>query len=128
MARKPVRRLSQSETVKLHEVLKQHLTLLPKINENDPQLCEFEKGWDDERCAKEIDAELTEVHASNLRVNLFGRLFVKAADNRLDALEEQMKVMAVKFAELTLKHDKLCTAIAVNRIIDVRHLRIERQN
>lgn len=125
MSRKPVRRLSQGETVRLHEVLKQHLTLLPKLNPDDPQLCEFEHGWDDERCAKEVDPELTSAHAGNLRQNLFGRLFVKATEGRLDALEEQVKVLTTKLAELTQRYDKLCTALSVNRVLDVRHLRIE---
>jgi hypothetical protein len=129
MSRKPVRRLTQGETIQLHEVLKQHLTILPKVNPDDPQLCEFEKGWDDERCAKEVASDLNSTHAGGLRTNLFGRLFVKGADAaRIEALEEQLKVLSSKLTELTLKHDKLCTALSVNRVLDLRHLRIDHHN
>jgi hypothetical protein len=125
MARKPVRRLTQAETIMLHEVLKQHVKVLPKTNPEDRPLCEFEAGWDDERCAKEVSAELTAVHAANLRINIFGNLFVRGAnEDRIERLEEQVNGLIAKLEELTAKHDKLCTALSVNCIHDARYLRI----
>lgn len=122
--RKTHRRLSQVETIQLHAVLDLHVKKLPKANPSDAQLCEFEAGWDDERCAKEVAPDLTAVHAAGLRQNIFGKLFAKTETGRTAALEERLANIEVKLIDLTVKHDKLCTALAVNRIHDARHLAV----
>lgn len=124
MARKIVRRLTQVEVVKLGAVLGAHISLIPKINDNDPQLCEYEEGWDDERCAKEVAADLTAVHSYTLRQNLFGKLFVKGSgdDARMEAFERKLESIGGLLNVLITKHDKLVSQLALNRVVDCRHL------
>lgn len=127
MARKIARRLTQVEVVKMGQLLHDRVVQLPKQNEDDPQLCEYEEGWDDERIAREIAPDLTAVHAGNLRQNMFGRLFVKAApeqNKRIEELERKLAEQGAKMAELISKHDKLCATLTLERTASVNHLKM----
>lgn len=127
MARKIVRRLTQVEVVKMGQLLHDHVSLLPKENEADPQLCEYEEGWDDDRVAKEIASDLTSAHAGNLRQNMFGRLFVKTSvdlPKRMEELERKFAEQGAKLVELISKHDKLCATLTLERTASVNHLKM----
>lgn len=127
MSRKIVRRLTQVEVVKMGQLLHDHVSLLPKETETSPQLCEYEEGWDDDRIAKEIAADLTAQHAGNLRMNMFGRLFVKSGNDlakRVEELERKLTEQGAKMAELISKHDKLCATLTLERTATVNHLKM----
>lgn len=123
------RYLSQVETVKMAALLQQHITLIPKIKDEDPQLCKFEEGWNDERIAKEIAQDLGVNHSANLRENLYGRLFVKSPkselEERVDFLEKKVEQLCTLLHEFIGKHDKVCIALGLNKVVDVRHLTME---
>ncbi len=127
MARKTSRRLSQVEVVKMGQLLHDHVYLLPKENENDAQLCEYEEGWSDERIAKTISDDLSAVHAYTLRGNMFGKLFVKGSSDqskRIDELERKLAEQGRMLAELISKHDKLCATLTLERTTNVNHLKV----
>lgn len=127
MARKSARRLTQLEVVRMGQLLHDHVKLIPKEKDEDPQLCEYEEGWDDDRIAKEIAPDLGAVHSGNLRQNMFGRLFVKGAGDqskRLEELERKFSEQGATLAELISKHDKLCATLTLERTASVNHLKM----
>lgn len=127
MSRKTVRRLTQMEVIKMGQLLHDVIVQLPKQNENDPQLCEYKEGWNDDRVAKEIAPDLNVAHSGNLRQNMFGKLFIRSVPDqskRIDELERKLAEQGAKLAEFISKYDKLCATLTLERTASVNHLKM----
>lgn len=73
----------------------------------------YEAGWDDGKIAAQISETLNASHIMRLREEAIGRTrpFSKSSSNK-------------KLEELILKHNKLCETLSLNKVADVRHLRL----
>lgn len=120
--------MTQIETIKMAEVMKAHIRMLPVAN-GAAKLCEYTDGWDDSRTASEVAPDLSEDHAMRLRINLYGNLANKETKDkeRIALLEKKLGDALVLISELSTKHDKLCMAISLARggSLDARHLVID---
>lgn len=85
----------------------------------------FTEGWDDERIAKTVSPDLNAHHVKSIRDEVFGKLKPRLKD--MDALIEQLSFTQKKLDDLEIKFNKLCDSISVNRVVDVRHLKLERK-
>lgn len=90
----------------------------------------YEDGWNDERVAKEagLDPEKNVKSVANMRVEAIGKLRIVTRD---DKVEERIRDLEQKFAAqilhtntLITKYNKLIDTLSVNKIIDVRHLKV----
>lgn len=127
--------MTQIETVKMSQLMAQHIRILPDKGTPDQPICEYVNGYDDEKIAQEINPELHSNHARTLRVNIFGVLYDKPTaaaqeqSKRIDFLEQKLGDVLLLLSELTSKHDKLCLGISLAKIgFDSRHLVVDNKN
>lgn len=127
MAPSTKRVMNQVETVKMADIMKQHIRVV------GDGMCDYEEGWDDERVAKETSPDLGSNHSSNLRLNLFGKLAQQVAsapqDARIVALEAKVAQLCLLLDKVIKAHDQLCTAITIDQSIhiDARGLKVGSQ-
>ena len=103
--------IGRAQIVKAAAILESNITRL----ENG--LVEYANGYTDAKLAKEVGCELSNIRS--LRQELFGRLrtwqpTVATVAARAHPLLE----------ELIDKHNKLVVMLAVNRVVDCKHLRV----
>src|SRR5215467_5279158 len=122
--------LSRQQVVALHKRLENVLT------KGDDNLWSYPAGIDDSTLAAEFKASVAAV--GNLRVELFGKVRARSPDarseaiyaqvvelqQRVDGLEQQLKALTAYCEEIRDKHDRLSDNLSINRVADVRHLKL----
>lgn len=123
--------MSQVETVKMSQLMTQHIRVLPDVGTPEDPVCEYLDDWDDEKIAFAISKDLSSAHAATLRKNIFGRFSAKTVSEaeflrRLEFVERKLGDTLLLMAELTSKHDKLCMGISLARVgVESRHLVVD---
>lgn len=110
--------MSQGETIQANDLMKVHL-----VPCEGTDMFEYINGYSDAKVAQEVSPTLRDAHAKNLRMALYGRLRPAKTDD-LESLRDQLKRAVDQLTELTVKHNKLCDSLSVNKVLDVRHLNI----
>lgn len=110
--------ITQLEVIKANDLFK---TYLVKVADSD--VYEYLNDYSDAKIAEEIDPGKTLSGASvgNLRLQIYGKLRPPRAD-RVEDIITQLQNVVRTLEELTLKHNRLCETLAINKIVDVRHL------
>lgn len=107
------------QLIAIHKLIEAHIT-------SAGGLCTYEAGWDDERIAREVSPELNRNHVRRIRSQTFGNLRTHLPSNTLPPEFEELKKrhdeLEQRFNSLLVLHEKLCSTLSVNRILDVRHL------
>lgn len=80
----------------------------------------YEEGWSDERVAKETGDHLNVYHIRKLRLEAIGEI---RSVTRAGTYE-QLADLQSKYNDLILKHNKLVDSLSVNKVLDVRHLKV----
>jgi hypothetical protein len=114
------------------------------VQKKENGMCEYTNGEDDHAVAKRMGFAPSSV--ASIRLKRFGRLIERAEHIAQQQVEEALKAFTAdmlarvadahsaslaryddllkRHNELQKKHDLLCTALAANRLADVKHLRI----
>ncbi len=113
---------TSAHTVQAHKLLSEHLV---KTGEG---MVDYKEGFDDTRIAAMIDKDLSPASVARIRQELFGKLINRGtgADARIAALEGSVRNLCGLIQEMVEKHDKLVDNLAVNKVADVRHLRVNK--
>lgn len=124
MAKQGGRHVTTSETIAINDLLKQHTKPT-----GEPGMIEYADGYDDKRIASMIGDKLSQYSVARIRQELFGKLQIKSnsearIDARFDALEKANRSLIVQFSELTSKHNTLIDNLVLNKIVDVKHLKV----
>lgn len=117
------RMLTRTEVVKANELLKLHL--LPSEHEG---YFKYQNEWDDAKIAQELDPAIQATAIGNLRIELFGKLDTTAntarEDNaRIKEVETIVQNLLACYSELEIKYNKLIDTLALNKVVDVKHLK-----
>lgn len=97
---------STTETIKIHELLKEHLS------PNGDGTFSYKGTWDDESIAKAVNPKFTHHHAGRVRNELFGNIY----KNRSPGVEQaalKQRITALEKALLDLKDKHNALALAV---------------
>lgn len=98
-----------------------------KIDETE--YFKFEDEWSDKEIALHTHPRLNENHAKRLRVEMGLKLAPSTKpDPRLVSLQKVIDSLALQLHELTDKHNKLADTLALNKVADVRHLKVAAAN
>jgi hypothetical protein len=87
-------------------------------------ICEYVDGVDDQTIADEFGVSKNSV--MGLRSEIYGKLFRKAAaseSKQIEDLQRRCDKLQAQHADLLNLHNKLVDNLAVNRIVDVKHLK-----
>lgn len=130
---------------KLEEVLQDY-------NEENPTYCHYKDGWDDQRVADVLKVKKASV--MGYRVECFGKLMpppgqrggdrssrfedlLKRVDEIAGAMAQLIsdnadlqrvnRNLITSYDELKNKHDRLCDTLQINKVADVRHLKVVTQ-
>lgn len=126
--------LTRLEIVKLSNLIEANVEKL------DGGLVRYKGDWTDEKAAHHIAADLNATHAARLRTELFGPLIGARGQSdediskQLNRYRDQIVELQAKLADETAarvllekrhrhlwsQFDKLCDAISLNRVLDVR--------
>ncbi|WP_370135310.1 hypothetical protein [Bradyrhizobium sp. USDA 313] len=90
--------------------------------------CTFRDGWDDQKVADVVGVKKASVMGT--RIECFGKLRQppREQDHRLDEAIRAIENLQRCYDELKQRHDKLCDTLALNRVAEVRHLRVAQPN
>ena len=112
-------RMSRAELFKASGLLSAHCQLVDGF-------AVYEEGWNDQRIAAETSPRLTLNSIQKLRSEAIGQLrrSPEPKNERVDDIERNFADLLVKYNDLIIKHNKLVDTLSVNKIIDVRHLRV----
>ena len=133
---KTKRHLSRLEIVKLSNLIETNIEKL------DGGLVRYRDDWTDEKIARHIAGDLNADHAARLRTELFGSLISTdrkdiVSSSRITDLERQVSqlqqsltgetaarlLLEKRHRHLWEQFDKLCDALALNRVLDARALK-----
>jgi hypothetical protein len=121
--RKQSDRATRSEVVAIHARLSEALTKL------DGGLVAYNGDASDQSIARDLGVSPSSV--STLRVEMFGRLFLRSAaaaapadDPRVDELVRINENIVAAYNDLRDRHNKLIDLLSLNRVVDCRHLKV----
>jgi hypothetical protein len=107
---------------KAHELLAQQL-----IKPDDGSgLWLYRDGWHDDRVAKMVSPTLGAHHVAKLRVEMFGELrpTTKRREEKVQELTDLCVRLTARLADMEARYNRLCDNLAVNRVMDVKHLKV----
>lgn len=105
------RHATTQQVIKINDLLRGCIKPLPE------GLCTYTNGEDDQSIADKVGCGKSSV--SRVRAEMFGRLF-----RRQSSPDEEVSKLQAQVHELTHKLNTLLNTLSVNRIVDVKHLRI----
>lgn len=114
---KIVKKASRLEVIKVNDRLKEVLNIL------DGGLCVYKDDHSDESVAKEVGC--TAASVAGVRREIFGKLFIKKVGDRFDDLVTLTENLTTCYQVLKDRHNKLVILLALNKVVDCRHLEIK---
>lgn len=110
---------SRTEVIKINDRLKEVIDLIGN------GLCVYKGDHSDETIAKEIGC--TAVSVASVRRELFGKLISprSGGNPRLDEVIKLTENLTNCYQVLKDRHNKLIMLLALNKVVDCRHLEIK---
>jgi hypothetical protein len=105
------RHITLKETIAVIDLLKEHTSPAGE------GLCEYKDDFDDARIAAMVSGDLSKSSVAKVRTEVFGKLYIRGNG-------DPASVLLKEFAELTGRYNKLLDMLSVNRVVDVRHLKM----
>lgn len=99
------------QIIEINELLKTVLVKVP-----DSKFVEYKDGWGDARVAEQI--KCTNASVSSVRRELFGHI----RDRRESPMGAELEQVKSQLHEMRVKYHNLVMMLALNKIIDCRHL------
>ncbi len=116
--RKTTDRASRVEIVAINKRLEETVTKL------EDGLCVYAEGVSDQTIADELKVGVRSV--AGLRVDLFGKLKpYGTVEDRVDDLVKLSGNLVTSYDTLKDRHNKLVMLLALNRVVDCRHLEVQ---
>lgn len=119
MARKQNDRASRVEIIAIHKRLEETVTRI------EGGMCAYAIGISDQSIADEM--KVSRASVQGLRTEIFGKLRQPAptADARVDDVVKAAENLLASYAVLKDRHNKLVALLALNRVVDCKHLEIK---
>lgn len=114
---KTIKKASRLEFIQINDKLKEVIDVL------EGGLCAYKDGHSDETVAKEIGC--TSASVGGLRREIFGNLIAKKSGNRVEEVTRVTENLTKCFHELKDRHNKLVMLLALNKVVDCRHLELK---
>jgi predicted lipoprotein len=125
---------TRTQIIQMNRLLEEHVEKLAD------GLCIYKTdGWSDQRVADELKCPLSSVRG--FRVELFGKLKsvappetkelaerVEALDGKVEQLETILSNVLQAYENMKDRHNKLVTMLALNHVVDCRHLEVGKGN
>lgn len=116
---KIVKKASRTEVIKVNDRLKEVITIL------EGGLCVYKENHSDETVAEEI--KCTAASVAGIRRELFGKLVSArtGSDHYSAEIIKMIENLTTCFHTLKDRHNKLVLLLALNKVVDCRHLEIK---
>lgn len=114
---KGFKKASRAEIIKVNDRLKEVVDVL------ETGLCVYKDNHSDESVAKEIGC--TAASVAGVRKELFGNLVAKRSSDRIEEVIKLTENLTKSFYELKDRHNKLVMLLALNKVVDCRHLELK---
>lgn len=125
MKRKDTLRSTVAQKIAIHELLKLHLV------KNEDGTCEYKDDWSDSQIAQAVSKDLGPNHVQLIRIEMFGQLkrsstlynvLISELKTQVSELKDKNDHLAKRLEILEQLHGRLCTNLALNKVMDARHL------
>jgi hypothetical protein len=85
--------------------------------------CEYKDGWDDEKIAKAISADMSKLSVAKIRQEMFGNLRKDKGKGEFGAFKKRLETLEAQHHALAVYHAKLIDTLTLNKVANVKHLR-----
>ena len=118
------RHIKQEEVIMANDLFRKHLKKSP----TEKGLWVYDEGWSDQRIASVIAPDLSVKSIAKLRLKIAGPIasvpIGGVSRKDVDDLLAMNLEIKSQLAEVTAKYNKLVETLSINKVVDVRHLKV----